>query len=346
LRVSSRADPAAVSVRLADLTTLRVGGPAALHVADSDAEVVDVVRGCDAERRPVLILGGGSNVVVADEGVEGVVVRIATSGVSFRPEGDRVGVTAAAGETWDDVVVACLAEGLAGVETLSGIPGLVGATPLQNVGAYGTELSDVVSAVTVLDRDRGDVADLTPGQCAFGYRTSALKRTRRQVVLSVTLSLERTPQSLPVRYAELAREMGVDVGARVPAGTVRAAVLALRARKGMIVDPADPDSVSVGSFFTNPVVPAAAAPVDAPCWPAPEGMVKVSAAWLIENAGFGRGFGTGRVGLSTKHTLAVVNRGGATASEVVAFARELRDGVRARFGVELQPEPAFVGIDW
>jgi UDP-N-acetylmuramate dehydrogenase len=322
-------------VELAELTTLRLGGPAASYVeARTEAELIDAAG--DA----ALIMAGGSNVVVADAGVPGRVVRIATRGV----ERDGARLTVAAGEDWDALVARCVAEGLQGFECLSGIPGSVGATPIQNVGAYGQEVAETVVSVRVFDRETGRVAVMSPAECEFGYRTSVFKYHDRRVVLSVTFELREATDSGPLRYAELARALGIEVGGTAPLADVREAVLALRRGKAMVIDPDDPDSVSAGSFFTNPILDAA--PEDAPAWPEPDGRVKTSAAWLIERAGFRKGYGNGRVGISTKHTLALVNRGGATTAELMALAREIAAGVRDRFGIALHPEPVLVGVDW
>jgi UDP-N-acetylmuramate dehydrogenase len=266
-----------------------------------------------------------------------------------------------AGERWDPLVARCVAEGLAGVECLAGIPGSVGATPIQNVGAYGQDVSETIRSVRVLDRERDEVVELDAAACGFTYRSSAFKRTPgRWVVLAVTFVLVRSERSAPIRYAELARRLGVALGERAPLGDVREAVLALRRGKGMVIDPADPDSVSAGSFFTNPVLDAdafaalqrrvrqrlgdGAAP---PAFPQDDGRVKTSAAWLIERAGFHRGHGDPHgIAISDKHTLALTNRGAGTTAELVALAREIAGGVRERFGVELAPEPVFVGHAW
>jgi UDP-N-acetylmuramate dehydrogenase len=322
-------------VELAPLTTLRLGGPAARVVeAGTEAEVIEAAP--DA----ALILSGGSNVVIADEGVPGTVVRITTRGV----ERDGTRLTVAAGEDWDALVARCVADGLQGFECLSGIPGSVGATPIQNVGAYGQEVSETVESVRVLDRQTGRVETMTPADCGFEYRASVFKYHDRRVVLTVTFRLNESSQSGPLRYAELARALDIAPGDTAPLADVREAVLALRRRKGMVIDPADPDSVSAGSFFTNPILDAA--PAGAPAWPEADGRVKTSAAWLIEQAGFHRGYGNGRVGISTKHTLALINRGGATTAELMALAREIAAGVRERFGIELHPEPVLVGHEW
>jgi UDP-N-acetylmuramate dehydrogenase len=322
-------------VELSDLTTLRLGGPAReLVEARSESEVIESARSAH------LILAGGSNVVVADEGVPGTVARIVTRGV----ERDGLRLTVAAGEEWDPLVAMCVDEGLQGFECLSGIPGSVGATPIQNVGAYGQEVSEAVEWVRVYDRETGHVEDMTAADCGFVYRGSVFKYHDRRVVLSVTFVMNESPVSGPLRYAELARALDMPVGGRAPLAEVREAVLALRRGKGMVIDPSDPDSVSAGSFFTNPILDAP--PDGAPAWPEPGGRVKVSAAWLIEQAGFHKGYGNGRVGISTKHTLALVNRGGATTAELMALAREIAAGVDERFGVRLHPEPVLVGHDW
>jgi UDP-N-acetylmuramate dehydrogenase len=322
-------------VELAALTTLRLGGPAGAFVeARSEDELVAAAP--DA----ALIVAGGSNVVVADAGVPGTVVRIATRGVER--DGERL--TVAAGEDWDALVARCVADRLQGFECLSGIPGSVGATPIQNVGAYGQEVAETVESVRVLDRATGRVEELGAAECGFVYRGSVFKYHDRRVVLSVTFRLRAEPVSGPLRYAELARALDVPVGGSAPLAEVREAVLALRRRKGMVIDPADPDSVSAGSFFTNPVLEAA--PDGAPAWPEPDGRVKTSAAWLIEQAGFHRGYGDGRVGISAKHTLALVNRGGGSTAELLALAREIAGGVQERFGIALHPEPVLVGHVW
>ena len=322
-------------MELSELTTLRLGGPAgALVDARSEAELVEAARGA------ALVLAGGSNVVVADNGVPGTVVRVLTRGV----ERDGARLTVAAGEDWDALVATCVAEGLQGFECLSGIPGTVGATPIQNVGAYGQEVAETVESVRVLDRATGRVEDMSAADCGFVYRGSVFKYHDRRVVLSVTFVLREGAMSGPLRYADLARALDVPIGGSAPLAEVRDAVLTLRRRKGMVIDPADPDSVSAGSFFTNPVLETA--PAGAPAWPEPDGRVKTSAAWLIEQAGFHRGYGNGRIGISTKHTLALVNRGGGTTAELMALAREIAGAVRERFGIELHPEPVLVGHAW
>jgi len=339
-----------VAWTLADLTTLRVGGPAReVLVAESETELLTAVRDADATGAPALLVAGGSNLVVADDGVDASVVLVRTRGVSV--EADTCGgawLTVAAGEPWDDVVARAVAEEWAGIEALSGIPGSAGATPLQNVGAYGQEVADVIARVRTFDRAERVVRTFMAADCGFGYRTSRFKaHPGRYVVLDVTLALRMSPTSSPIRYTELARRLGVDVGARAPLIEVREAVLALRRAKGMVLDDADHDTWSVGSFFTNPVLGAAQAralPADAPRYPAPDGQVKTSAAWLIERSGVGRGHTLGTpASVSTKHTLALTNRGGASAADVLALAADVRDRVRDTFGIELEPEPTLVG---
>jgi UDP-N-acetylmuramate dehydrogenase len=349
-------------VRLSDYTTIRLGGPARGFVrADHADELVEAVRTADASGEPVLILGGGSNLVVADEGFDGTVIQVATRGVT-RGGDPALGigtVTVAAGEDWDAVVARTVAEGLAGLECLSGIPGLAGATPIQNVGAYGQEVAKTITGVRVYDRKTGDVAEIPNERCGFGYRTSRFRGADRFVVLSVTFGLAEQVRSAPIRYAELAAILGVSPGDQVESTEARSAVIELRQRKGMVIDPADPDTRSVGSFFVNPVLDGAAlaaaeAAARARCGPdtrvprfaaTEEGLVKVPAAWLIERAGFGRGYDPGDgARISSKHTLALVNSGSASTAALMALAREIRDGVRDAFGVSLAPEPVLVGV--
>jgi UDP-N-acetylmuramate dehydrogenase len=326
--------------RLAEFTTLAVGGPIdrLVEVADAD-ELVQAVRDADEAGRPLLLLGGGSNVVAPDEGWPGDVVLVRTRGIER--DGDRLVV--AAGEDWDGVVAHTVAARLAGLEALSGIPGSTGATPVQNVGAYGQEVAQTITAVEVWDRVEKDRRSLSPAECGFGYRDSRLKRDpSRFVVLSVTFALHPGELSAPVGYAELARTLGVAVGDRAPLADVRAAVIGLRRGKGMVLDPADPDSRSAGSFFTNPVVPAGHAVEGCPSWPAGDGVVKLSAAWLVQSAGFGRGTRSGHVGTSSRHSLALTTEDGATAAELLAFADRVVAAVEQQFGVRLEREPTAV----
>jgi UDP-N-acetylmuramate dehydrogenase len=356
-----------IPVLLAGLTTLGVGGPARRFVpARTDAELIAAVRAADEHGEPLLILGGGSNLVIADAGFPGTVVQVATEGIeqAAEPAGAdgaaAVRLTVAAGQDWDAVVGFCVAAGLAGLECLSGIPGRTGATPIQNVGAYGQEVSEVISTVRVYDRVTGRVTELAGPDCGFGYRTSMFKRDRsgRRVVLGVTFRLRPSALSPPIRYAELARVLGVPEGGRAPLGDVRSAVLTLRRGKGMVLDPGDPDSRSAGSFFTNPVLDDAefaalrklvaqrsGGEVPIPQFPAGPGQVKVPAAWLIGQAGFAKGDkGPGGARISSKHTLALINPGGASAADIAGLAREIRDQVRGTLGVELTCEPVLVGL--
>jgi UDP-N-acetylmuramate dehydrogenase len=309
------------------------------------------VASCDAAGEPLLVIAGGSNLLVADAGFPGTVVRVLTGGVAATVCDDAsVRVRVQAGEPWDHLVARAVTEGWSGIEALSGIPGSAGATPIQNVGAYGAEVASVIESIDVLDRSTGRVGSMTVAQAGFGYRTSALKRDPgRWLALAVTFRLPVGPLSAPVRYAELAGRLGVEVGDRVPLAEVRAAVLDLRGSKGMVLDDADHDTWSAGSFFTNPILPAdqaAALPPEAPRFPQPDGMVKTSAAWLISHAGFERGHRVrpgAPAALSTKHSLAITNRGAATAGDLLELAREVRAGVLDRFGITLENEPVLVG---
>lgn len=335
---------------LADHTTFHVGGPAKNWVQPAtEAELIETVGAADASGEPLLILGGGSNLLIGDAGFAGTVVQLGRlRGVHVDDVAACSGafITVAAGEPWDAFVARTVAAGQVGIEALSGIPGLVGATPIQNVGAYGQEVSQTIARVRAYDRQERQVVTRSVAECHFGYRRSLFKaQPGRWVVLSVSFQFRLGELSAPIRYAELARALGVAPGERAPLQQVRDTVLALRRGKGMVVDAADHDTWSAGSFFTNPVVPVAVAetlPEDAPRYPQPDGAVKLSAAWLIEHAGFSRGYGTGPARLSSKHTLALTNTGSATAADVVALAREIRDGVQLRFGVRLVPEPVLV----
>lgn len=315
---------------LSDYTTLRLGGPAQRLVeATSDDALID------AARDGAFVLAGGSNVVIGDDGVPFVVL-VRTRGIAV--EGDVV--HAAAGETWDDLVRFAIDRGRSGIECLSGIPGSVGATPIQNVGAYGQEVSDTIVSVRAWDRARDAVVDLTPEECDFGYRDSRFKRDPgAYVVLRVSFTLRDDATPRPLRYGELADA----VGEAPSLADVRAAVLALRRGKGMVLDAADHDTWSAGSFFTNPFVAPDALPDGAPRWPQDDGRVKTSAAWLIQHAGFARGHGSpDGIAISSKHVLALTNRGAGTTRELVALAREIQDGVDRAFGIRLEPEPVFV----
>jgi UDP-N-acetylmuramate dehydrogenase len=327
-------------VRLADLTTLGVGGPIdRLVEAEDAAELVAAVRDADESGRPLLLLGGGSNEVAPDEGWPGDVVAVRSRGIERR--GAEIEVQA--GEPWDDVVAFTVAHGLAGIEALAGIPGSTGATPVQNVGAYGQEVAQTITAVRVHDRAEKAERVLAPAECGFAYRDSRLKREPgRLVVLSVTFGLHESSDSRPVGYAELAKRLGVGIGDTAPLADVRAAVIELRRGKGMVLDAADPDSRSAGSFFTNPIVPVAQSVAGCPSWPAGDGQVKLSAAWLVQSAGFGRGTRQGHVGTSSRHSLALTTEPGATAAELLAFAARIVAAVQEQFGVTLVPEPTAV----
>ena len=326
--------------KLSSLTTLGVGGIADRVVVVTDAaELVAAVRAADEAGTPLLVLGGGSNVVAPDAGWPGDVVAVRNRGI----ERDGATLTVQAGEPWDDVVAYTVGNQLAGIEALSGIPGTTGATPIQNVGAYGQEVEQTITAVRVWDRAEKSERTLTPADCVFGYRDSRLKREPgRFVVLDVTFALHPGELSRPVGYAELARRLGVEVGESAPLADVRAAVMELRRGKGMVLDPDDPDSRSAGSFFTNPIVPADRAVDGCPSWPAGDGHVKLSAAWLVQSAGFGRGTREGRVGTSSRHSLALTTEPGATTAELLAFADRVVTAVREQFGVTLVPEPTTV----
>jgi UDP-N-acetylmuramate dehydrogenase len=346
---------------LSDYTTLRLGGPAQrfLEVGTTD-ELTAAVRAADQAGEPVLVLGGGSNLVVSDAGFDGTVIRVATEGVAVHQAGDRVEVTVAAGENWGRLVDWAVSEDLAGIECLAGIPGLAGATPIQNVGAYGQEVRTTITEVLVFDRSTLAIETFGVEDCDLGYRMSVFKRvgwpgspTGRYVVLEVTFGLWRDSLSAPIRYVDLAARLGVNVGDQAPLGKVRDAVLELRRGKGMLLDSADPDTASAGSFFTNPVVDRAQfagieriAGTSVPSYPADDDCVKVPAGWLIERAGFTKGFnGPGAARISTKHTLALTNSGGATAADLIGLARQVVAGVRETFGVELTNEPVFVGLE-
>lgn len=363
---------------LAPLTTLQVGGPARTLVrAGSTDDLVAAVRAADEAGEDLLLVSGGSNLVISDAGFAGTVVQVATRGIELLEDavpaagdggepgrsGERVLVRAAAGEPWDGFVAHAVEQGWSGVEALSGIPGCVGSTPIQNVGAYGQDVSQTIVGVEVLDRETGEVSELSAQECGFAYRDSVFKRTQkgstgRYVVLAVTFSLERSELSQPVGYAALAQGLDVAMGERVPLADAREAVLAQRRQRGMVWDADDHDTWSCGSFFTNPIITTAQmddvrahviermgpnAP-EPPEFDAGEGLVKTSAAWLIDKAGYGKGYAMpGPAALSTKHPLAITNRGGARAADVAILAREIREGVEDAFGVRLVNEPVFVG---
>ncbi|GAA1093009.1 UDP-N-acetylmuramate dehydrogenase [Nocardiopsis metallicus] len=354
-----------MSTMLADHTTLGLGGPAkAFRTAGSTEELVSLVTEADRSGERVLVLGGGSNLVVADDGFPGTVILVASQGVTTAAAGadpetgeEIVLLRSDAGVEWDPLVERTVAEGLNGVEFLSGIPGRVGSTPIQNVGAYGQDVSQTIREVLALDRTTGELVTMSNADCGFTYRDSAFKGHDRYVVCEVVFELRRGPLSRPVRYAEVARAMGVEAGERVPLDQAREVVLGLRKGKGMVLDPADPDTRSAGSFFTNPVLSpeqyavfrerAAArlgADTEIPGHPDEAGNVKLSAAWLIDRAGFTKGYGDGPARISGKHTLALTNPGGATTADLIDLAREVRAGVEEAFGVRLVNEPVMLGV--
>lgn len=337
---------------LKDLTTLRVGGPIAqMRVASSRAEAVDIVRDCDRRGETVVIIGDGSNLVAPDAGVAGTVLLMSTRGIQVSD--DTCGgawVEVEAGESWDGLVRRAIEDEWSGIEALSGIPGRIGATPLQNVGAYGQEVAQVIARVTTYDRVTGQEVVWPVGDCEFAYRSSRFKRLApRYVVLSVTFQFKRGDLSGPVEYPELAQALGIDVGSRASAAQVREHVLQLRRTKGMVLDKDDRDTWSVGSFFTNPIVTPpmlARMPGEAPQWSLADGRTKLSAAWLVENAGFSKGFSLtspARAAISSKHALALTNQGGASAGDILALARTISQGVFDAFGVWLAPEPSLMG---
>ncbi len=359
---------------LANLTTLRVGGPISqLLEPTTEEQLTAAVADADRAGLPVLVLGGGSNLLASDEPFTGVVVRDRRQEITAVEGTDgHILLTATAGTPWDALVAWSVERSLTGLETLSGIPGSVGAAPVQNIGAYGREVSDTLVEVRAWDRLHGEVVNLGAAELELGYRWSVIKAsvgnpqaaqaggrlwapTGRWVILAVSFALGAGGMSLPIRYAELARALGVEVGETCPVADVREAVLALRRSKGMVLDEGDHDTWSAGSFFTNPILSEADAarllPEDAPRFPAGGGMVKTSAAWLIDHAGFSKGWSLPdarrvRASLSTKHVLALTNRGGASAQDIVDLARAVCDGVEARYGVRLVPEPVSLGITW
>lgn len=338
---------------LAPRLTLGTGGPAVLLTeAHTEVLLVAALAWAQNARVPLLVLGGGSNLLLSDDGFAGLALVMALRGLEISAAGL---VQAAAGEPWDEVVAACVNAGLSGIECLSGIPGSVGATPIQNVGAYGQEVSDVITEVRCIDRYNLQPVVFSGADCEFGYRSSRFKTTDRDryLVTSVQMQLSTAASARP-RYPELQAQLGEPSGESWSAAHIRQTVLQTRRAKSMVLDAADPNGRSCGSFFVNPIISAEAfeqlcsraAPQRPPSHEQADGQRKVPAAWLIEHAGFSKGLRQGTVGLSSKHTLCVVAHEGATSSDVVRFAREIADGVHARFGVTLSPEPSFVGVDW
>jgi len=336
---------------LAEFTTLRIGGPARhLVVARTEEDLVETVRRADADSTPVLIVSGGSNMLVADEGFPGTAVVVATQGITESVSTDGVDLSVAAGQSWDGLVAHTVAQGWSGLEMLSGVPGLVGAGPVQNIGAYGAEIASSVSRIRAFDRHTGQMVVFGANECSFGYRTSIFKQEQgRYLVLEVDFHLTQDALSAPIAYADLARHLGVELGDRAPLADVRRAVLEVRRSKSTVLDAADHDTWSAGSFFTNPIVDPTVAeslPPEAPRFAQPDGSVKTSAAWLIEHAGFHKGYGTGAARLSTKHVLVLTNRGGATAKDILTLAHTISDAVHAQYGISLYPEPMLVGLTW
>lgn len=338
---------------LAPLTTLGIGGPARYFVeARGDEDVLFAAQWAEQAGVALFVLGGGSNIVVSDDGFPGQVLKIALRGVSRQNGGGHVTFTGAAGEEWDGFVQRAVAQDLAGLECLSGIPGTVGGTPIQNVGAYGQEVSETIASVRALDRTTGCIVTLSNTDCGFSYRRSAFNTSERDryVVLAVSFNLRLNGEP-SLKYAELEKEFA---GPGTPAlAAVREAVLRIRARKAMVIVPGDQDCRSAGSFFKNPIVSpeqfqriAGAAHRPVPHYPVPgSDSLKLAAAWLIEQAGFHKGYSRGRVGISSRHTLVLINRGGASARELLGLMQEVQRGVKGSFGIELHPEPLFIGFD-
>ena len=332
---------------LSKFTTLGVGGPAAKIIhAKTEAELISAVKAADDSKTPLLILGGGSNVLISDSGFSGTVIRVETTGNSFEIDACSGGtLTVSAGADWDEFVAFTIEKGLANLESLSGIPGTVGGSPIQNIGAYGHEVSEVIARVRTYDRKLQEVKTFTASECKFGYRTSIFKaELNRYVILDVTFQLRIGEASLPIGYAELANELGVEIGARVAITKVRDAVLKLRSAKGMLIN----EGInSAGSFFMNPILDKGAAeklPSDAPRWPMPDGKVKTSAAWLMEHAGVSKGDQLAGAQISPKHVLALSNTGDATAKDLIELAKSAQEKVRAKFGIVLQSEVQLVGL--
>jgi len=348
------------NVSLAKYTNLMIGGPARYFAEVTNTEsLVAGIKWAESNNLSVFILGGGSNIVVADSGFPGLVLRPRILGIDTDQTDEIVTVTAGAGEDWDNFVSTCVADNWAGVECLSGIPGSVGATPIQNVGAYGQEISETMVSLTAVDTKTSEVVTITREECEFGYRTSRFKTKDRDRFIITTVSYRLRPGGLPsVRYPELQRYLANHHDGPPSLSNVREAVIAIRKKKAMVIDPADTDSHSVGSFFVNPVVTSsefeqikqraqrhAITGADIVSFPAADGKTKLSAAWLIEHSGFPKGFKFGNVGTSTKHSLAIINRGGGTAAEVKELSEKIISEVNHRFGIRLVPEPVFVGFE-
>jgi UDP-N-acetylmuramate dehydrogenase len=334
---------------LSKYTSLRVGGPATKIVqVSTEAQIIAAIE--EAGDTPILIMGGGTNVLIADKGFEGTVIRISNNSVQSEVDAcSGATLTIGAGEDWDSFVQATINSGFAGLETLSGIPGTVGAAPIQNIGAYGHEVSEFITRVRTYDRQLKEIYTFTNSQCEFTYRNSYFKaHPGRYVVLEVQFQLRIGEFSDPITYLELSKKLGVEPGDKASVIATRAAVLELRASKGMLLSPDDRDSWSAGSFFTNPIISQQAAdalPDAAPKWPLNDGRVKISAAWLIENAGMHKGDEVGGARISSKHVLALTNSGDATAADIAELARRARDQVREVFGITLEAEVNLIGIE-
>ena len=333
--------------RLEELTTFRVGGPAReFFIASSEKDLIQRVAEADESATPLLLIGGGSNILVSDEGFEGRVIQVATKGIAVESDSCSGGlITIQAGEDWNDLVTWANEKGFVGIETLAGIPGTVGAAPIQNIGAYGHEISEVIARVRTYDRKERRIITFAVDECGFGYRTSRFKaEPDRYLILDVTLQMKEGEMSTPVQYQELADALGVSLGERAPLKNVRESTIAIRKRKGMVLDSADRDTWSAGSFFTNPIIESSKVPANAPSWPMPDGSVKVSAAWLIEKAGVNRGKRYGGAAISSKHVLAITNHDGATAAEIHQLSKVCSAAVREKFGIELESEVRLFGF--
>ena len=336
--------------QLSSFTTLRVGGPARKIVhAHSEAELIEFVKAADSAKEPILILGGGSNLLISDAGFAGTVIRVESKGNALDYNACSGGlIEVSAGEDWDKFVEISIEKGFADLESLSGIPGTVGGAPIQNIGAYGHEISETIARVKTYDRSKGEVKTFTNAECKFSYRNSTFKeQPDRYVILTVTFQLRKGAQSLPITYAELAKQLSVNIGDQVEVAKVREAVLKLRASKGMLIN-LENEIYSAGSFFVNPILSKSAAdqlPADAPRWPQNDGKVKTSAAWLMEHSGVIKGEKLAGAQISDKHVLALTNSGGATAEDIVELAKRARKKVYEKFGIKLEAEVQLVGVN-
>jgi UDP-N-acetylmuramate dehydrogenase len=345
------------NIPLAPLTTFRVGGPARYFIdAHSEHDVSEALSFAFARKLPLFVLGGGSNLLVSDEGWPGLVMKVCVAGVEFEGDSQKMLFHAGAGENWDDLVALAVSKNCGGIECLSGIPGTVGGTPVQNVGAYGQEVSETITHLRVLEITTGKLIDMSNGDCGFSYRSSFFNTTHRNeyVVLEVSYRLQRNGQPR-IEYADLKKFFAAHPE-EPTLQQVRDDVRSIRRSKAMLIVDGDEDCRSAGSFFKNPIISMAEAnrvqalaekraPGKAlPRYPAADGQVKLAAAWLVEQSGFAKGYSRGPVGLSRKHTLAIVNRGGATAKDILALKDEIEEKIFDVWGVALQPEPVFVGF--